>query len=83
MSLELTDEERSLVALPENATLPRERRLVAIILKTQAGKMKAEFRLEYHASVYYNRNCDDPRHTWTDEQWLEAAQAELSREGKG
>ena len=64
------------------------------ILKTQAGKMKAEFKLEHYVAkpvkfVVYSicvvcpKDGLDPRHNWTDEQWLEAAKAELSREGKG
>jgi len=87
MSLELTDEERALVDQVRrkvNAALfglyatQEFAVMLTAILKTQAAKMKAEFRLEYYALVYDNRNCDDPRHTWTDDQWLEAAKQALT-----
>jgi len=94
MSLELTDEERALVkdktvigAAHEFAVM------LTIILKLQARVMRLGFyadhpqRLDEHNRLYCGpcaaANKPDPRHTWTDEQWMDAAQAELSREEKG
>jgi len=72
MSLELTDEERALVRA--DSLDYREEVLRLVILKLQAEKMKAEFwQNKWNAVI-------EDRHTWTDEQWLEAAKAELRRE---
>ncbi len=83
MSLELTDEERAYLAEYIEQffdTLG----VGPIILKLQAGKMKAEAR-------YSHRNCVETKdgtvlcsiggqlnyHTRTDERWMEAAKAKL------
>jgi len=70
---------------------------LTIIRKLQAGKRSAEFKLA-HSNTDGQGKCVycyfspleelgsgdvDPRHTWKDEQWMDAAQAELSREDKG
>jgi len=90
--LELTEKERALAkkvchSIPVN---PWDcDGLRTIILKLQAGKMKAEFDINHrecwHLISDDTWTCyrDDPCHTWTSDQWLEAAQTELSREGKG
>jgi len=96
VTLELTDEERATIRNVrdgwEGGAAPQEFvYLVAIIHKLQAGKMKAEFTINH---VFMPRNMTmvcarcmngpkDPCHNYTDEQWLEAARAEFSKEGKG
>ena len=90
MSLELTDEERAYIAeyIEQFFDTPG---VGPIILKLQAGKMKAEFRAGPHhlkvRGLQYicpqcetnaidsgkDRNTLDPRHTWTDQEWMEAA----------
>jgi len=92
--LELTDGERATIRNVrhgwEGGAAPQEFvDLIAIIHKLQAGKMKAEWQ-------YGHRNCVETkdgtilctvgggvnRHTWTDEQWLEAATEYFSTEEK-
>jgi len=92
MSLELTDEERAFV---RNGIKVNIFPWSTIILKLQAGKMKAEFCIE-HDSCWIDTEGDwaceegddnkiDPRHSWTNEQWLEAAKKKLAdtEESKG
>jgi len=64
----------------------------SIILKLQAWKVRAEFYTTHSSYELWSKgSCEecgrlglfDPRHAWKDEQWMEAAQVELSREDKG
>ena len=100
MTLDLTDEERALVnktvaiAMCKSTPTSTALQFITILLKTQAGKMKAEFYIE-HDSCWIDAKgdwvcegcCDDnaidPRHIYNDEQWLKAAKEHFSREGKG
>jgi len=96
MNLELTDEERALVRfhLEKGQHGIQLEEIDVIILKLQGGKMKAEYRLQHRmtpdiAGQLYcdgcpglQDTCQDPRHNYTDEQWLEAAPAELTKEAK-
>jgi len=91
MSLELTDEERALIVHWQD-TEPGWKMARAInvafftiIHKLQAGKMKAEFYQDHTDGTYAGSGLPacrckrtDPRHTYTDEQWLEAAKKELN-----
>jgi len=93
MNLELTDKERALLrntreqfVLQGAYLIPQ---LLSIIHKLQAGKMKAEFAVDHgdcHEFIDGHWECldglTDPRHTWTVEQWLEAAKDELIMEHK-
>lgn len=84
MTLEFTDEERGFIQqmMESGASflVHTPRRFVPILLKLQAGKMKAEFAVD-HAPIKIG-GMVDPRVTWTDDQWLEAAKDWFSREGK-
>jgi len=81
MSLELTDEERAKVIELTNSAasfvIHTPRRFLPIILKLQAGKMRAEWD---GCMEWTHKTC---KCVWTDEQWMNEAQGELSREGKG
>jgi len=88
VTLELTDEERDFVRRwidVVDSTAPMGLLVAIRIIRTlQAGKMKAGWRYEH-------RNCVETkdgtilctvgggvnRHTWTDEQWLEAAKVKF------
>jgi len=97
VSLELTDEERALVERWQTYAEHGSDLRIALsaIYKLQAGKMKAEFYKEHEylgpvptddavcSTCWLTReDGTDPRHTWTDEQWLEAAKEHFSKEGK-
>ena len=83
MSLELTDEERAKVNELANSdasfVVHTPRRFLPIILKLQAGKMKAEYRLKgypYARTPGWTARSDAMA-DWTDDQWLAAAGKEL------
>jgi len=80
VSLDLTDDERN-----ELRGVGHEYPLaLTAILKLQAGKMEAEFWLKHKLRWTIPDWCWicgpelDPGHTWTDEQWLEAAKEALA-----
>lgn len=87
MSLELTDEEICAARIErdhaEKQGSPFDLCLISALFKLQAGKMKAEFYTKHDFLEIPMLCCDcclvldkdDPRHTWKDEQWLEAAKA--------
>jgi len=78
MSLELTDEERAFLRkyLPKEVDTPWPIITLGIILKLQAGKMKAEFKLvhvkcqEIDGGLWWKciSSPQDPCHTWTDDR---------------
>ena len=88
MSLELTDEEREFfkIGTSKHNHECRNDCFVAIfcdlILKCQAGKMRAEHDLLATEENEIGTHKDCEQCYYSDEQWLDAAQAELSREGK-
>jgi len=91
MSLELTDKEREYIK-EFIATYFDTPGIGAIIYKLQAAKNKAEFWRDHtdYPDIDEDRvrGCDvcnwaepyslDPRHDYTDKQWLEAAKKELA-----
>jgi len=89
MTLELTAEEMAL--LKEWREWSLDDRGLVIIHKLQAQVMKASFQLKHVNCDYWTTVwnlttkaevwiCEEKirRHTWTDEQWLEAAKKELT-----
>jgi len=85
MSLELTEEERWLIRTRSQGGSTQALDLVPVVYKLMAGKMKAEFWRDHQLS---NRmECQicgterEPRHNWTDDQWLEAAKKKLIEKG--
>ena len=83
MSLELAEQQKALYRLARDSGKGDEygastvNELAVIIHKLQARAMRAE----WDGCMEWNhKTCQC---VWTDEQWMDAAQAELSREDKG
>jgi len=89
MSLELTEQQKALYRLARDSGKGDEygastvNELAVIILKLQGAKMKAEHDLLATEENEIGTHKDCEQCYYSDEQWMEAAQAELSREGKG
>jgi len=93
VTLDLTDEERVILKRACRSNPMNVWDIVGLrmaILKLQAGKMKAEFVLQHEdcqitddARWWCQSEMEFWGHTWTDEQWLEAAKQVIAdTEGK-
>jgi len=87
MNLILTVEEKNWIQMNREIDRHNAYLFGSIVSKLQAGKTKAEFYVDHQfPGGQYCQICQpekkgklDPRHRWTEEQWLAEADKELGK----